>query len=248
MSEQQAPEQGPRDEARDGKAAARGKAFPSGKAGAKDKAGARSKAGGQKKGAAKPAESDSVWSGRLMTAIVLLLALVLVPVSYLGKLITKQSPESAPREQWKVGKTATVHITVTTADYDKLACADPRPLGPDRCGYVDERTRAPRPEGAPLDDNKKHELQPYRSSDDQLLLMAGLWAQPEVATRLHREPARSVAESRLSRFYVACELEFLEERDQAKVRWDRRGAWSNQGKAMVARPKSCSVLEQRAAR
>lgn len=209
---------------------------------------AASKKGGAKKGSPKEEpEYESVWSGRLITATTLLLATVLVPVSFLGRLITKESPKSTAVEDWKVGERARVLITVTSADYDKLACLDARPAGDDYCQFKSDREQAAPPAGAPLDDNKLHVLQPYRTTDGQLLLIAGLWATPKVATRLHNEPAAGVAESKLSRYVLDCELEFTEERTGTKIRWSRTEAWSDQGKAFVAEPISCDILAGRTA-
>lgn len=203
---------------------------------------------GKKKSAAKEApEFESVWSGRLITATTLLLATVLIPVSFIGRLIAKESPKSTAIEEWKVGERARVLITVTSADYDKLACLDARPAGDDYCQFKSDREQTPPPKGAPLDDNKRHVLQPYRTTDGQLLLIAGLWADPKVATRLHNEPAAGVAESKLSRYVLDCQLEFREERSGTKIRWSRTEAWSDQGKAFVAEPVSCEVLSGRKA-
>lgn len=201
-----------------------------------------------KKGAASskktaPADEDPILTGRMITALALVLATVVIPVSPLGLLISKKSPKSEERATWTVGKEANIHVTVTTADYDKLACAAPDAIDGAHCGFKNDRERFPDAPGAPLENNKADILQPYRTTDGQLLFMNGLWAQPEIAMRLHTEPARGVAEKKLTRFVVECKVKFLQEWTDPSVRWAPRESWSKQGNAMVARPESCHILE-----
>lgn len=172
------------------------------------------------------------------------LGMVAIPMSPLSFLISKKSPKSAERQEWAVGKELTIHLTVVTADYDKLACANPGEFSGAHCLFKSEKEPFPPRAEASLDDNKKHILQPYRTTDSQLVLMAGLWAQPEVATRLHDEPARGVAEKKLARFVVSCDVKFEAQVNDALVRWAPREAWSNQGVAFVASPKSCTILRE----
>src|SRR5690606_5131957 len=114
-------------------------------------------------------------------------------------------------QQWKIGSEGTVHLTVVTADYNKLACAHPDAVGPYHCAYADEKKPWPAAKDAPVDDNKKNVIQPYRTPDGTLVMVAGLWAQPAVATRLHNEPPHAIAEKKLARFVVECRMKFLAE-------------------------------------
>lgn len=189
-------------------------------------------------------EEEPVLSGRMIIALALALAMIIIPQqSTLRNAITKTSPQTTVREAWKVGQTANVHLTVVTADYTQMACADTRSSGEAHCEYENERERWPQKADAPLDDNKRTILQPYRTTDKNLLFLPGLWAQPEVAMRLHTEPAQGVSEKKLARFVVDCEVKFLEEWQNAIVRWKPNERWSNQGTAMVGELVSCRILE-----
>lgn len=182
-------------------------------------------------------------SGRLVLATAFCLAMVLIPLSPLGRIIAKKAPESAARAEWKVGTKGTVHVTLVTADYDKLDCADKRKVGDMHCAFEEEKKPFPKDPAAPYDDNKRNILQPYRTTDGQLLFLAGLWAQPEISMRLHREPGRNVPEKKLARFVTECEVEFLEEWSDALYRWAPRDAFGKGETAMVARPIECHVFE-----
>jgi hypothetical protein len=170
--------------------------------------------------------------------------MVFVPLSPLGRIIAKESPQSQAREAWRVGTEGNVHITVITADFDKLNCADERELEGMHCAYKDEKEPFPVSADTAYDDNKKHILQPYRTTDGQLLFMAGLWTQPEIAMRLHNEPARGVTEKNLARFVADCRVKFLEEWQGTKFRWAARGQWSSGETGMVAKPVSCHIFQE----
>ncbi len=171
------------------------------------------------------------------------MAMVFVPLSPLGDVIAKESPRSEAREHWEVGTEGTVHITVITADFDKLACADERVIEGMHCAYKADDEPFPIPEDAPYDNNKKNVIQPYRTTDGQLLFMAGLWAEPEVAMRLHNEPPRNVPEKKLARFVAECRVAFLEEWEGTKFRWSPRESWSQGETGMVARPLECRIFQ-----
>ena len=168
----------------------------------------------------------------------------IIPVSGLGQYITKTTPETADRSLWQVGQTATIHLTVVTADFNQLACAMNQKVGDDHCEFKNEREKFPVDPNAPVDDNKLHVLQPYRTTDRNLILAAGLWAQPEVAMRLHEEPPIGASEKSLARFVVSCQVKFQEEWNDTMVRWKQRESWSNQGTAMVTDLQDCEILEE----
>lgn len=189
-------------------------------------------------------EEEPVLSGRMIIALAFALAMVVIPQqSTLRNAITKTAPQTTVREAWKVGQTANIHLTVVTSDYAQMACADTRRSGEAHCEYENERERWPKEPDGPVDDNKRTVLQPYRTTDKNLLLLPGLWAQPEVAMRLHNEPSQGVSENKLARFVVECEVKFLEEWQNALVRWKPNERWSNQGTAMVGELVSCHILE-----
>ncbi len=191
-------------------------------------------------------EPEPVLSGRLVTAMAFLLAMAIVPVSGLANVLTKEAPKTAERATWHVGDTATIHLTVVTSDYNDLACADERTIDSTHCEFENDRERYPKKDGqeSPIDDNKATTLQPYRTTDNNLLLAAGLWAQPEVATRLHFEPPRGVSKDKLARFVVSCQVEFLAEWENPQVRWKSTDKWSENGKAMVTKLLECTILEE----
>jgi len=232
------------------------KAGASGKAGSSTKAGAsgKAKASPKGKGASKkpPAEEEGIFSGRLVTAATIAVAMVIIPVSPLSALMNKKSPTTAARSNWKIGNTEELHLTVVTSDYKKLGCADERITeGGDHCEYKTDRELYPKQDGEAADDTKLHVLQPYRTTDGQLLYTAGFWAQPEISTRLHSEPPQGVAETKLARFIVSCQVKFVTEWQNPRLRWaatDKFASPTNsdgkaENAAMIGELSSCRILE-----
>jgi len=194
----------------------------------------------------KPLEEPTpVISGRLLIAAAIILVLTLVPRSNLGALFEPKDPTIPKPNTWKVGAKATVAVTLVTADFNKLACASESVFEGYRCAFKSETESFPREPGAPLDDNKATIIQPYRTwLDNQLVLIAGLWAQPALALRLHREPPQGIDEEKLARFVVECQVTFVGVlAGGSKLQWNR-GQWVVPDmNAMVARPDSCKITE-----
>ncbi len=206
------------------------------------KAPGRGTAKGQPRPAAREPD-EPVLSGRLVWVVALFAAMVFIPLSPLSGWIEKKGPTATKPEHWTVNTEGTVHLTVVTADYNKLACAYADGSPSAHCAFKTDKEPWPADPEAPLDDNKKNVVQPYRTVDGQLIMLKGLWAEPAVATRLHDEPPQGVNENKLARFTVQCRVKFISEWKQPLVRWVPGQAFSRQGDAMLAEPISCELLE-----
>jgi hypothetical protein len=191
-------------------------------------------------------EPTPVIGGRFLILGAALFVVAIIPESKLGTLIEPKDPVDTSATNWKVGGKATVGITLITADYNKLACASDQVIEGFHCAFKSETESFPRDPGAPLDDNKAKLIQPYRTPEtNKLILVPGLWAQPDVALRLHREPTVGVDEEKLARFTVKCDVKFIGSlpMDKTKLRWNP-GQWVTPDmEAIVARPESCKIME-----
>ena len=128
--------------------------------------------------------------------------------------------------RWTAGSTQEIELTLVTADYDKLGCVLDREIAGARCEYKTETEKWPHPDGAPLDDNKKNVIQPYSAvPDNALIFVAGLWAQPTLAMRLHQEPWEGTDPKRLARFIARCRVKPIERVGGVKLRWNSKDKW-----------------------
>jgi hypothetical protein len=189
-------------------------------------------------------EPIPVFGGRLLIAAAMLAAMVVIPMSSIGNVLEPKE-EIAPTSTWSIGQTTTVAITLITADYNKLACAAEGEYSGAHCQYKTEKDLWPRGPNDPIDDNKATVIQPYRTANDnKLLMVAGLWAQPEVAMRLHSEPPQGVAEEKLARFIAQCQVKIVGVMKDMKLRWNPGGSWgtADTDTPFVAKPISCKIL------
>ncbi len=188
-------------------------------------------------------EPIPVFGGRLLLAGAMLLAMAVIPMSNIGSFIEPKDETIPGVNNWSVGQTATIAVTVITADYNRLACAADKEIDGSHCQFKAEKEIWPRAPDAPLDDNKATIIQPYRTwLDNKLVLITGLWADPKVAMRLHMEPPQGVAEEKLARFVATCKVRFIGELKPVRLRWNATGSWGDPDMpALVAKPESCTV-------
>ncbi len=190
-------------------------------------------------------ELNPILGGRLWIAVSILLGFGLIAnPKFNDYVMTHLAPPDDLHTdfgQWKAGGVAKVRVTVITADSTRLACGQATVIDGAHCAFGGDRVEWPRT-GEVMDDNRPDIIQPYRTSpENALILLVGLWAQPDVAMRLHREPPIGTPVKRLQRFDVTCNVKFLTRFDNVSLRWDVGSPWQTEHKTWVARPLSCTV-------
>jgi hypothetical protein len=195
-----------------------------------------------------PQEEVPVIGGRFLTAAGIILATTFIPLSPIGATLEPKEPPRTDISKWKTGARATVRITLVTADYNGLACAADKDFEGRHCANKSEKEPWPRDPNAPLDDNKQLIIQPYRTwLDNRLILVAGMWATPALAMRLHNEPPGNLLPEKLARFVSECEVRFVGEFDKPKLRWGSGSGWNadpNTPKVPVAIAESCQIIPE----
>lgn len=194
-----------------------------------------------------PVELKPILAGRLWIGVAMLLGLGLIanPV-FNSKIIGLAPPEDLHTDigKWREGAETDVRVTVITADSTRLSCAHEGEVDHAHCAFGSDHIIWPQGPNDPADDNGPNLVQPYRTSpDNALILLIGLWAQPEVAMRLHREPPNGVVAKRLQRFDVTCRVKFVTKWDKVDLRWDTTGTWQTEKGTWVVRAKSCTVAK-----
>ena len=192
-------------------------------------------------------EPQPVLAGRLWIAVALLVAMWLFPFPLANVVggVAEGAETPVNMRAWTAGESENIRITLITADYDRLACALDREIGGAHCEWKTQTEAWPTGPSDPIDNNKKSVIQPYSSSPgNNLILVAGLWAQPEVAMRLHSEPWVGVPDKKLARFIVDCWVKPIEQLNRASLRWKKGAKWGSQGPAWVAIAEKCKVVEE----
>ena len=185
-----------------------------------------------------------VLGGRLGIAIGLLAGMALVSAQWLNGWIDRALHPAAPKpvQAWQVGTEADVELTLISADARRLHCAHDSMVEGAHCGYTATKRNWPRSMFAPLDANDHDVIQPYRTADtNALILVAGLWAEPELAMRLHREPPTQGNVDKQLRFVAYCKVKFIGELKAAGLRWESGGKWHENESALVAKPVRCTL-------
>lgn len=193
-------------------------------------------------------EEEGVIGGRFLTIGFIMLVAIVIPHSKLSELLEPKEPEATHVEQWAPGVESTVRITLVTADYGLLGCAAEQSFDGVHCAYKSQTEIWPRDPNEPNDDNnnKLNVVQPYRTwYDNKLVFVAGLWATPDVAFRLHQEPSAGVLPDKLARFAVECKLKFLGRLDSVKLRWNPQQSWVDpDGPAWVGKALTCKLIDE----
>lgn len=193
-------------------------------------------------------DENSVIGGRFLIAGGLMLAAAVLPHSKLGEMMEPPEPEATHVESFAVGSKSTVRITLVTADYNLLACASEQAFDGVHCAYKTPTDAWPREPNEGNDDanNKLNIVQPYRTwYDNKLVFVAGLWSRPDVAFRLHQEPALGILPDKLARFAVECQLKFVGRMDAPKLRWNPQQSWVDpDGPAWVGRAETCKLIDE----
>jgi hypothetical protein len=193
-------------------------------------------------------EEPAVVSGRFLIAAGLIAAATIIPNSKIGEFLEPAEPEATHVDQFAVGAKQTLRITLVTADYNLLGCASEQAFEGLHCAYKSPTEVWPRdPKEANEDTNNKlNIIQPYRTwYDNKLVFVAGLWAEPAVAFRLHQEPPLGVLPDKLARFAVECQVTFVGKLDNVKLRWNPQQSWNDpDAPAWVAKADRCKLIDE----
>jgi hypothetical protein len=190
-------------------------------------------------------EPTPVIGGRFLGAAIILGLTVLIPSSPIGNVLEPSDPPGTNMAAWQVGQKSKLILTLVTADANSLTCASTQSFEGKHCAFKTESDAWPREPQAPLDDNKANVIQPYRTwLDNKLVLVSGVWAQPSLAMRVHREPPGNLAPDKLARFTAECQVHFAGKMDKPALRWAPGQSWGNEQPTMVAIADECHVIDE----
>jgi hypothetical protein len=146
----------------------------------------------------------------------------------------------AQQRTFSVGQDIDVSITLVSTDAKALACWSAKDVGGRHCEFESPTQKWAKPpaEGRnPAQDL----LAPYKTTDDILFLVPGLWLDPALAKRLTIDPPDFAREH--MRFVANCKMHLEGEMDNFGVRWAQQGQWQSQPKAFIGIISACSLSE-----
>lgn len=182
--------------------------------------------------------------GRVRLVFALLIGFTFIANPWINRRVNQwfAPPRASSTTPWKVGEEAEVQITVISADQNRLDCAHNAVVEGKHCDFSANHRRWPRRLSEPFDNNREQVIQPYRTADtNKLVLIAGLWAQPELAYRVHQEPTRLYPVKKQLRFVAYCRVKFTGKLENAELRWNTTDKWQKGKTALVAEPLHCTL-------
>jgi hypothetical protein len=146
-----------------------------------------------------------------------------------------QRPAATPRT-FHEGEDIDINITLISPDAKNLACATPEDIKGYHCEFQSHTDRWTKPSatGRPP---MLETLAPYKTTDDYLFLVPGLFAQDALRERLLIDPPGSNAEH--IRFVANCRMHVEGTFKQVDVRWATTGPWQPQRDVWVGSVSGC---------
>jgi hypothetical protein len=143
-----------------------------------------------------------------------------------------------PRKQrnFTEGQDFDVAITLVSTDAKALACWSTEEANNRHCQLQSptEPWAKPAQPGRPAADDT---LAPYKTTDDELLLISGLFQQPALRERLNFDPPTFGVEH--VRFVANCKLRVEGKLKEVNVRWATNGTWQPQKDVPFGGVSSC---------
>jgi len=151
-------------------------------------------------------------------------------------------PPVRPAPSMYAGAEIDAPITLVTADKHDLTCAWADAADGYHCAFATPEKTWP-----DFDDKdataRKQLLAPYKTIDDILFLIPGMFEDPAVDERYRDEPPGRKPRDKLERFTAQCKLKLLREVEGVRVKWFQNGEWQGPHKVWIGVPVSCQVSE-----
>jgi hypothetical protein len=153
-------------------------------------------------------------------------------------------PPTRPQPEMVKGALIDAPVTLVTSDRNDLACMWPN-KGTDEGGYHCEFISQEKPwaDGAAEKTDRKKVLSPYKTIDDVLILIPGLFEEPAVLERYQDELPGKAPKDKLARFTAQCKVKLLTEVEGVMVRWNPKGPWQGPHKVWIGEASNCQVSE-----
>lgn len=148
-----------------------------------------------------------------------------------------------PQPVLATGAVIDAPITLVSADKRDLACMLEAEVDGYHCEYAaSDKTWSQAHPGSDAND-RKHLLAPYRTIDDLMFLIPGLFEEPAVDERYRDEPGTKAPRDKLQRFTAQCKLKLIREVDNVMERWNPKWQWQGPNKVWMGTVSDCQVSD-----
>lgn len=152
------------------------------------------------------------------------------------------NPPQRPTPSLYEGAVIDAPITLITADKHDLACAADKDINGYHCEFKAPNETWPNVNTSDAT-ARKQLLVPYKTIDDLLFLVPGLFEESAVDERYRDEPPQGKTRDKLERFTAQCKLTLVKEASNVMLRWHPTGQWQGPSKAWIGVPSKCQVSE-----
>lgn len=155
-----------------------------------------------------------------------------------------RNPPPHPTPVMVEGAVIDAPITLVTADKFDLACASETKINDLHCEFeTPEKPFSTKSVQEMSPAERKLLLAPYKTIDDILVFIPGLFEDPTVNERFQDELPQRRQRDKLQRFTAQCKLKLVKEVDGFRMRWAPKADWQPPQKAWIGIPESCQVSE-----
>lgn len=135
------------------------------------------------------------------------------------------------------GQDVDVAITLVTTDAKALACAYAEEIKGRHCEFASKSEKWTKPPSSGQAPSPRDVYAPYKTTDDILLLVPGLFSEPALKERLAIDPPNFNSEH--IRFVANCKLHVEGKLNEVDVRWAPNGQWQTQNNAYYGPVTGC---------
>ncbi len=161
----------------------------------------------------------------------------MLAIDYGGNWYTARRPHKSV--DYQVGQDIEVSITLVTTDSKTLSCASQEVVANRHCEFDGKKQRwTYPPDQRP---GPQEVLAPYKTTDDQLFLIPGLFTEPTLKRRLEVDPPTTNGEH--ARFVANCKLHIEGKVSRMFTRWHTNGDWGEANNGWVGTVSGCTLSD-----
>jgi len=145
-----------------------------------------------------------------------------------------------PVRNYSIGQELDVAITLVSTDVVAISCASQEEVDGRHCAFESSKPETKWSKAVSVERSPKDEiLVPYKTTDDVMFLIPGLFEQPALVERLKVDPPIFGIEH--VRFNAHCKMKLVGKVGSLEVRWAPNGRWHPATNVFVGTVSDCRL-------